>query len=236
MRYLSRGHACRNISLPGVFLLCVAAAGAVQAGPPRLPAPPKSRTGMLGDDMKVNGIDMDIRQFQSDMSLPEVVRYYSQYWPKGTSDKPGYMVTQIMKPWTIVTRAENEYLMTVQVKPEKSGSSGYLAISRLPDPDIEPAMGKGFPTLHGSTAMNDVESTDLGKRGRTMTFVNDRSADANASYYRNYYQARGWTLDMDKSPGENAHVLAFRSGDKSVNININGRSGRTYIVAQATNL
>ena len=226
MRYLS----CTGLLL---VLLC----GAAHAGPPKLPPPPKSSVGLMGEETVLNGLEMNMRQFQSELEVPEVLQYYAEHWPQGSEQEPGMVVTDAMKPWKIVTRSENGYLMTVQVKPgsEGKGSTGFLAISKLPDPDVEPEIGKGFPVMHGSQPLNDVRTSDPGKDGRTMAFLNDRTADANRDYYRNWYQSRGWTMDMDKAPGTGAYVLSFRSGDKGVNIVINGRTGRTYIVAQTTN-
>lgn len=216
-------------------LLLAALSAASYAGPPKLPAPPKSSIGLLGEESVLNGIPMQMRQFQSELTVPQVIQYYMEHWPEGSEAEPGRVTTDAMKPWTIVTRSENGYLMTVQVKPSGKGSTGFLATSKLPDPDEEPELGKGFPVMHGTTALNDFQTRDPGKDGRTMAFLNDRSADANRDYYRNWYQARGWTMDMDKAPGQGAYVLSFRSGDKGVNIVINGRTGRTYIVAQTTN-
>lgn len=217
-------------------LLLAAVSVSVAAGTPKLPPPPKSSVGLLGEEMVFNGIAMDVRQFQTPLPLQEVVQFYREYWPAGTRKEPGYVITEVMKPWKIMTRSEGGYLMTVQVKPEGSGSTGFLAMSKLPDPDQEPELGEGFPTMHGTSPLNDLRTKDIGKDGRTMAFTNDRTAEANADYYRNWFQARGWTQDMDKAPGTRAYVLSFRNGDKSVNIVINGRSGRTYIVAQTTNL
>jgi len=207
----------------------------VAAAPPELPAPPKSRVGLLGKEMVFNGIPMDMRQFNSSLSVEEIEQFYGELWPPGTEDKPRYVITDAMAPWKIITRVENGYLMTVQVTAHGAGSRGFLAISRMPDPDREVELGKGFPLMRGSKPLNDIETRDIGKDGRTMAFVNDYTAEANAGFYRTWFTARGWTLDMDRAPASGAHVLSFRDGSRSVNIVINDRAGRTYIVAQTTN-
>jgi hypothetical protein len=213
---------------------CAAAAPAARAAP-ELPVPPKSRIGLLGEDMVFNGIPMKMQQFRSDLSVEEILEFYGETWPAGTEEQPGYVITDVLKPWTLITRSEDGYLMTVQVTANGSGSKGYLARSRMPDSDHDARLGEDFPVMRGSTPMNDVRTKDAGKDGRTMAFVNDRTPESNADYYRAWFAARGWTVDMDKSPGSKGHVLSFRNGNKSVNIVINGRTGRTYIVAQTTN-
>jgi hypothetical protein len=225
MRYLIRVLA---------LMLCWAVAGACFAAP-EVPRPPKSRIGLLGEDMVYNGIPMHIQQFKSELTVPEILEYYGQVWPAGTEKEPGYVVNDSLKPWTIITRAEDGYLMTVQVTAAPSGSRGFLARSRMDDAVADTSFGQGFPVMRGTSPMNDVRTRDGNKDGRTMAFVNDRTPESNADYYRTWFASRGWTQDMDKSPGTQGHVLSFRSGDKGVNIVINGREGRTYIVAQTTN-
>jgi hypothetical protein len=224
-------HLIRPLTL---WLCCALAASAVAE--PKLPHPPKSRIGLLGEEMVFNGIPMEIRQFQSGLSVAEILEYYGQVWPAGTEKEPGYVVSDALKPWTIITRSEDGYLMTVQVTAEGGGSRGFLAKSHM-DGALEQKreFGGDFPVMHGSSPMNDVRTADAGKDGRTLAFVNDRTPEANADYYRTWFASRGWTQDMDKSPGSAGHVLSFRNGDKSVNIVINGRADRTYIVAQTTN-
>lgn len=221
--------------LTGVLLLVLACAGGTALAEPKIPQPPKSRIGLLGEEMVFNGIPMKVQQFRSDLSVAEIVEFYGQYWPAGTEKEPGYVVTDALKPWTLITRAEDGYLITIQVAAEGPGSKGYLARSRMDAALEEHVLGENFPVMHGTSPLNDVRTKDMGKDGRTMAFMNDRTPEANVDYYRNWFTSQGWTLDMDKSPGTLGHVLAFRSGDKSVNIVINGRGGRTHIVAQTTN-
>jgi len=187
--------------------------------------------------MVFNGIPMDVQMFETPLTVPEVIEFYGHHWPTGTEKQPGYVVSEAFKPWTLITRAEDGYLMTVQVTSTGAGSRGFLARSRLDGALEAETVGDGFPVMHGTSPMNDVRTRDGGKDGRTLAFVNDRTPESNAEYYRTWFMSRGWTQDMDKSPGEKGHVLSFRSGNKSVNIVINGRDedGRTYIVAQTTN-
>ena len=215
--------------------LCCAVAGEAALAAPEVPPPPGAQIGLLGEDMVFNGIPMDIRQFHSKLTVQEVLEYYGEVWPAGTEKEPGYVVSDDLKPWTLITRAEDGYLMTVQVTANGSGSRGFLARSRMDNALEDNRLGENFPVMHGTTPMNDVRTRDIGKDGRTMAFLNDRTPQANADFYRTWFASRGWTLDMDKAPGTQGHVLSFRNGNKGVNIVINGRADRTYIVAQTTN-
>ena len=201
---------------------------------PKFPAPPDSKINRPGDNLVVNGIPMDIRQFISKKSVEEVLQFYRDFWPDGTPEKPGYTETDILEPWRIITRVENGYLMTVQVTEEGDrGSSGLLGMSRLPDPENLPTLGKGFPKLSGSNVTNDIHSKDIGKDGRTIQLMNQYSVDHNATFYINHYTGQGYGIDMDQPiSGGDTHNLRFSNGNKNVTIVIHRTNNGSVVIAQ----
>ena len=202
---------------------------------PKLPPPPDATIGRPGDAIVINGIAMDIRQFVSKKrSVEEVLQFYRDFWPQGTEEKPGYTETDALEPWKIITRVESGYLMTVQVTEDGDrGSRGLLAVSRLPDPENLPKLGKGFPKLSGSYVSNDIQSRDIGKDGRTLQMMNKYSVERNANFYRNHYENQGWGIEMDLAiSGGNTHSLRFRNGKKNVTIVIHKSNKGSIIVAQ----
>jgi hypothetical protein len=206
---------------------------------PDLPPPPRATLGKLSEkSMVVNGIPMDIRQFRSELSTERVLNFYRHRWPKGTEEQPGYVETDALPPWQIITRAEGRYLMTVQVAQEGTGSSGYLAIGKLPDPNRLPDLGKGFPKMRGSVVTNEIISRDIGKKGRTIQIMNKFSVSSNTHFYRTYFTNRGWDIGMDREmSGARTHTLTFRDGNKNVMLSISGSIEKfTYIVAQTINM
>jgi hypothetical protein len=222
-----------KISTSLTMLMLLILSGGSQAAP-KFPAPPDASINLPGDGMVVNGIPMQIRQFISRKSVHDVLEFYREYWPKGTEEKPGYTETDILEPWQIITRVEDGYLMTVQVRENgDTGSAGLLGMSRLPNLDDLPTLGKGFPKMRGSTVFNDIESKDIGKRGRTLQLSNTYSVESNANFYRDHFTNQGWAVDMDKGfSGGNAHAQRFSQGDTNVIITINKTRHGSVIVAQ----
>ena len=203
---------------------------------PKFPAPPDSTVGKLSEAMVVNGIPMHIRQFNSKNSVNEVLNFYRNYWPRGTEKKPGYTETDILTPWKIITRVEEGYLMTVQVTENGDrGSRGLLGMSKLPDLDQDlPKLGESFPKLRGSTVFNDIESKDIGKKGRTIQLSNTYSVESNANFYRDYFTNKGWVVDMDKSLSTGkSYAQRFSNGSRNVIITINKSKNGSVIVAQS---
>jgi hypothetical protein len=200
---------------------------------PRFPAPPGCRVGLVGEEMIYNGIPMNIRQLKCSSPAEDVLDYYREHWPRGTEDEPGYVESEELPPWTILTRVDGGFLMTVQVTDEGRGAAGYLAMSELPeDPDDLPELGEGFPTLRETQIYNDVKTRDVGKRGRTLQMSNRHSRESNVIFYRNFYRDRGWTVLLDKELGGQITNLAFKNGDESVNLVVTQGEGGSIITVQ----
>jgi len=226
-----------NMKVFVLFVIFYCFAGAVNATP-KFPPPPDATVGRPGgDSMVVNGVVMDIRQFISSHSVEDVLQFYREFWPTGTEEKPGYTETDILEPWQIITRVEDGYLMTVQVTENgDSGSSGLLAMSKLPDPENMPTLGQGFPKMRGSYVINDIVSKDIGKNGRTLQISNSYTVEHNANFYRNHYEDYGWGVVMDQSvSGGDTQSLRFSSGNKNVTIVIHKTGKGSIIVAQLEN-
>jgi hypothetical protein len=204
---------------------------------PKFPPPPGSKIGLIAERMVINGIQMDVRQFNSKRSVEEVLEFYREFWPKGTEEKPGYTETDALEPWQIITRVEEGYLMTVQVtQAGQKGSSGLLGISNLPDPENLPELGKNIPKMSGSKIINDIKTRDVGKNGRTVGLINDFTVENNANFYRDYYTSRGYGLDLDKTvSGGDSHAQRFSQRGDVVTIVITKAAEGTVVVTQTEN-
>lgn len=225
-----------NIYLLLLVLAIPLWSSAAVAGAPDFPAPPRAQVQWVSSNMVYNGRVMQVRTFNSRLSAERVLQFYRNLWKQGEKNRPGYRETDALQPWQIISRIDEEYLLTVQVQQAGNDSNGYLALSRLedvlkPKPDD---LGDGFPMMRGSDVLNDIVTPDFGKDGRTLLIQNDYTVSGNANYYRNWYEGRGWQLDMDmpSSPGQQ-HVLAFSKGRKKVNLVITRQEGRTDIVANS---
>lgn len=205
----------------GIFLLlpqvCI-------AGKPKFPAPPNASVEQVANNLNMNGIKSDIRAFHSKDSIEDVVEFYRKKWKRPVKkDMPGFVETIDAAPWYIISRVEDDYLLTVQVQVkanDKSGSWGYLSMSPLPDPNSKsPELGKSTPKIPGSIVMNQMLHDDLGKKAITTMLSNTHSVKNNADYYRNYYYGKGWKLETDQQLGrDEGHSLVFKTRRNRVTI------------------
>ena len=212
------------------------------ARPPDFPPPPDASVEWVGQNMEMSGVKTSIRAFYSNKSIEKVVEFYRREWKRPVEkNKPGFMETIDAAPWYIISRIEDDYLLTVQVqvqKNDKSSSWGYLSISPLDkiksdkknDKPIE--LGSSTPKMSGSHVLSEIKSNDPGKKANTLIIANDRTINSNAAFYRNHYQGRGWTTETDHN-AQDVHTLVFKTRRERVTIMLLKDGSDTRIVVNS---
>lgn len=201
---------------------------------PEFPAPPDANVEWVGRNMEVNGIRSAIRAFNTSKSIRKVINFYIKEWdePVGKG-MPGHMIeSDAMAPWTVISRIEDGYLMTVQtMESDRGGAWGYLSLSPLPGKAPPPELGKGIPKMHNSHVIQEMKHDDPGKKGRTVVLANSHSVNSNINFYRNHYRGKGWSVESDYelSPGK-MHSMVYKSNRERINIMLMGNGNETRIV------
>ncbi len=217
----------------GIFSILLFLLPALVRGQPDFPAPPDARVEKVGDSVSISGNTMYIRQFSSGKDMERVNRFYHRRWARGEDGRePGYVESDAMEPWHIISRVEDEYLMTVQIQPADNGGSwGYLAMSKL-EPGKTPSDGAPeVPRMSDTRVLHQMDTVDSGQKGQTLLLSNPHSLASNVNYYRRHYQKHGWRQDMNQ-PVHRAkmHILAFTNGRYKINIMLTGDQNETQIV------
>lgn len=210
---------------------------AAPAREPDFPAPPDARVQWVGRAIEINGVPTQVRRFDTDRRMGRVARFYRQVWQTGENGEQGYVESDLLSPWKLITRVEDGHLMTVQYQAgTRGGTWGYLAMSTPPDPDSVSggAIGAKVPAPGKSTTVNEVASKDAGQRGRSTVLVNELSLTSNVNFYVSHYKGHGWSTEMDRPiPGVEMHVLAFRRRLERVTITLMGDRDGTRIMHHA---
>ena len=178
----------RRLRYAAALYVCVLS-GSAWAGWPVIEPPPGASVEWVGDDMKLNGVPMQIRRFTSGMSVPEVMAFYRDRWKERISP-----VENTVGEWSIIGRQSGDFYLTVQAKKSDRGSEGLLGVSRLPAlaTGSGPVFDIRFPKMEGTDVVSDVDSNDKGKLGKTLILKNNFSVQSNASYYQSVLPTQGW--------------------------------------------
>lgn len=221
--------------LLSVWTLLGALTWALAAGarPPDFPAPEDAQVSQVAQEITVAGRRMSVRAFVTEDTVEDVVDFYKDEWQTPpVPGAPGYALdTEAIAPWTLLTRVEDDYVMTVQVMPRKpDGAFGFLALGRLPEPGVPPEAPPAPPAMQGSEVLSNILSDDIGKNAQTAMLHNDKSLASNVTFYRNHY--RDWRTDTDKEVSDGKmHALSFTRGREQVVITIqSGRDGSHIVL------
>ena len=203
---------------------------------PRFDAPPRATVEWVSPDGQIEGMQLAIRRFEvPSMTVDEVLQFYRRKWKDQAAEVE-------MSPWQMIgTKQQGEY-WNVQVQAGANGGAwGLLSISDLPDmidndkpigSNAKGNSGKRFPMMAGSSVVNDIAQRDIGSTGRTLLLQNEFSVSSNASFYRNYYQTRGYQAMVDHTDARaESHVLVLNKLNHGISLTINKLDGKTSIVA-----
>lgn len=202
---------------------------------PEFPVPEDARVSVVGDQMKVNGVPMQMFELTSREKPEAVLEFYRKAWRKPTIDgAPGFSEIE-MGGWQLISRVEEPYLFAVQAGEYTMGSTvALLSLSTLPVAKLDHELGKGFPSLGGTEFGLDVFSEDPGKSGRTLQFRNKFSVTQNYRFYLRQFKGKGWALLTDQTSGPNDAVLMMGRGSSELNMTFVRQDGDTHMVAVQT--
>jgi hypothetical protein len=157
---------------------------------PELEAPPKAHVEWVGQDMKLNGVPVQVRKFDSALDPAEILTFYRARW--GTQREKKSVENQ-RGPWHIIGRAHGPYYLTVQVKQKpNAGSEGMLSVSMLTS-NIKPEIAAGDLPIPGATqVMSVLDSNDPGKLSKQVTLANGDTVESNTRFYEAALKSNGW--------------------------------------------
>lgn len=207
---------------------------------PDFPVPGGSEKVVVAGSMVFNGIPMRMWELNALMAPQQLKDFYISAWhstPKGLKKSaPGHQLIETDN-MIIVSRAESDYLFTVQIEKKLKSSKAYLAISKVrKDDKVKYVVGEGFPVLIGTRIVNDIKATDIGKVSRTIVAISDSPLPAVVGFYRSTLIKSGWT-DLTKSISIDSRggALMFTKGSKEMNIALVLKNGTVNIVAVQVN-
>ena len=215
--------------------VCTAAFAQEKAVPcPEFPIPPIGQAQWVAENMRMNGMPMQIKELTTEQTPQQVIAFYKQRW----SDAPPFFHEYEVGGMPAIATLRSGCFYTVQVMPYGRGAKALLGVSTKPDGGQLKAPGAGFPNMAGSTILNDIDHYDSGKTGRTIMLTNTYSPDANLNFYRRTMADDGWSAIMDRQVGGSkgiSYVLVLKRGYHEANLTISpGKAGTSGTNVLAT--
>ncbi len=220
-------------SLILVFLISCTSFVTVADSWPVIPTPEDAKISVVSEDTIFNGVPMKMWEMNVNEKSEKVLDFYRKEWAKPTiKGAPGFTENKY-GDWKLISRMEDEYLLTVQIKDRPLNRTlALIAMSTLPMAKNLPAPGKGFPVLADTLVLNDIKSSDGNKDSRTIIAQNSRSVSENIKFYRRLFRRKGWTeLTESLDPHPVAGMLMFDKRNKELNLTVTKSNKKTDIVA-----
>lgn len=193
--------------------LCLAVDNALAMDLGDVAVPANSRTAWVADDIVQNGVRMQIQQFESALSIEQVLAFYRTRWGLGsTPDNPGY-VENVVGEWQVISRLKGDQNIALQLKPGKaSGTEGFLSIADLSTLQADGYRQPDFPKPDQTELVSSSVSSDTGRLATTLIMMNPHSVRSNLAYYQSRMPSNGWSQSYSQMMSDTGVLMYSRDG------------------------
>jgi hypothetical protein len=213
------------------FVLTHAAATTLEEGArlPDVPAPPLGHAQWVARSIRVNGLPMTIKSFDTPMPVDDVLHHYAR-WASGKFED-SFRTQQ--GDWQVLSLRSSAYLITIQVRPNGGGSHGTIAVSPAPN-TVAPTVASRFPLPPSLQVVNLQQYEDLGVEAEHISLQGTRAPHVEAEAFEALLSREGWQLTREQTQrASRGFVLEAQKGAQHALIAVfpdRTRSARTAAV------
>lgn len=216
----------------GVALCCVTGVASGEERDircPEFPTPGAGRLQWVAQNLRFNGMPMQIKELSTEETPQQVLAFYQHAW----GGSPPYYYEYQVGDWKAIATLREKCFFTVQVQPQGRGARALLGVSTRPDNGQLKKPGADFPAMSGSRVVNDIDHFDGGKTGRTILLMNSFSPGTNVNFYRSALADDGWVAIVDRTVDAGkglSHVLVMKRGHNETNMTISPVQNGTSVM------
>lgn len=189
--------------------------------------PPETRVEVVGDALRINGLDTRIYRFRSNLDVEAIAAHFNEQWPQR-------MKRAQSGPWQVLSHRQGDYLVTVQIAGQDMGQTqGFIAATNL----FKAAEGRvrvrkpDLPLLPRTEVLQDIEADDLGRRSRTLILLSEQSAAQNLEFYRAHFRSQGYApiTAGALTKGNSGGAMVLNRGNEQLNVAVAEQGGKTVV-------
>ena len=210
----------------GAFSTTVAAA-LFDSTFPGFSVPDTMKIQVVADEMRLNGLNAQIYQFESPDSIEKLAEFFKSQWPNELTQK-------YIAPWEVLSHSDGKYLLTVQIKTLTfDRTQGLITIT-----DIFKALEESrtvvqpdIPMMGDTQLFQHLEANDYGRKSDTWLLFSNESVHQNLEYYRTYFRNEGFEPISLKAlaKGDAMGAMILNRGAEQLNFTAMEHNGRTLI-------
>lgn len=162
---------------------------------PILGAPPQGSAQWIAKSMRMNGLPMTLKVFESRLTPDAVLAHYE--WFAKTSGSHESRRTN-NSPWQVLMLKSADHFITVHARPVAHGSEGTILVS----PALEPAtlrMRTDFPRPASTRIVNLQQYDDDGVKSENISLSSNRASFNELADFSQLLIGEGWTV-VDTRP------------------------------------
>ncbi|WP_341503839.1 hypothetical protein [Gallaecimonas sp. GXIMD4217] len=197
---------------------------------PSIDFPDGARVEVAAEDTSYNGFPMRTWVMHDRQSQMMTAAFFRKQW-KADSE---LFDEQMFQGDYIINSLQPPYLLTARIANTGSGVTAYVGITQSLEEHQLKTPGDQFPMPAQTRVLTDQVSTDLYKQGRTLVLSSDGSVSSLFNFYQSHYRRRGWVDNgslLDPAAGKGA--LLMSRDQKELNISIERRQGKSYLVVNS---
>lgn len=167
---------------------------------PDLAAPPQGEAQWIARSMRMNGLPMTLKAFESRLSPDVVLSHYESQLQSSSNHEAR---RSINSPWHVLMLKSREHFITVHARAVSRGSEGTILVS----PVLEPAalrLQTNFPRPASTRIVNLQQYDDSGMESEHIGLSSNRTPFAEAQAYSDILIRSGWTV-LDTRPTHETH-------------------------------
>lgn len=167
---------------------------------PDLAAPPQGSAQWIARSMRMNGLPMTLKAFESRLSPDAVLSYYeSQLQSSGSHETR----RSVNAAWRVLMFKSHDHFITVHARPAAAGSEGTILVSPALDPAVL-SLQSDFPRPPTARIVNLQQYDDDGMQSEQLSLSSDRSPFIEAKAFSQLLITNGWNI-IDTRPTQQSH-------------------------------
>lgn len=167
---------------------------------PDLAAPPHGSAQWIARSMRMNGLPMTLKAFESRLSPDPVLNHYeSQLKSSGSHDAR----RSVNSPWRVLMFKSHDHFITVHARPAAAGSEGTILVSPALDPVVL-RLQTDFPRPPTARIVNLQQYDDDGMQSEQISLSSDRTPFIEAKAFSQLLITNGWNI-IDTRPTHQSH-------------------------------
>jgi hypothetical protein len=167
---------------------------------PELDAPPQGSAQWIARSMRMNGLPMTLKVFQSRLSPEGVLAHYESKLQSLGSHETRRMVNG---PWRVLMFKSHDHFITIHARPTLGGCEGTILVS----PALAPAelqIRTAFPRPATTRIVNLQQYDDAGMQSEHISLSSERTPFVEAQAFSQLLDLEGWTL-ISTRPTQETH-------------------------------